>query len=85
MIIEIKVNTKSNKNEIITAENSYKANLTTAPSNGKANKALIGLLSDYFKVSKSQISIIKGEKSNNKIIKICDTNILVHPNDTNKY
>jgi uncharacterized protein (TIGR00251 family) len=37
---------------------------------GKANQAVIRLLSEYFGVPKSNISIIKGESSKNKIIQI---------------
>jgi uncharacterized protein (TIGR00251 family) len=37
---------------------------------GKANKAVIELLSEYFKVPKSQIVILSGMKSKQKIIEI---------------
>jgi len=40
------------------------------PIEGKANKELINILSKHFKVSKSKISIIGGEKSRNKIVEI---------------
>lgn len=69
MLIEIKVNTNANNNSIIFENNIYKANLTTKPVDGKANAALIKMLADYFDVSKSQISIIKGEKNRNKLVK----------------
>jgi|GEM_PF-335906 len=36
----------------------------------KANKEVIELLSDYFKVAKSQINILKGLKSRQKIVAI---------------
>ena len=48
----------------------YKVYVTVAPEQGKANKKMIDLLAEYFKVSKSQIRIIKGEISRNKIIEI---------------
>jgi len=35
-----------------------------------ANQALLELLANYFKTKKSQIKIIKGIKSKNKIIEI---------------
>ena len=37
---------------------------------GKANKALIDLIADYFNVKKSQVTIISGAFATNKIIKI---------------
>lgn len=48
----------------------YKVYVTVAPEQGKANKKMIELLAEYFKVSKSQIRIIKGEISRNKIVEI---------------
>lgn len=48
----------------------YKVYVTVAPEQGKANKKMIDLLADYFKVSKSQIRIVKGEISRNKIVEI---------------
>lgn len=48
----------------------YKVYVTAAPEKGKANKKMIELLAEYFKASKSQIKIIKGEISRNKIVEI---------------
>jgi len=44
--------------------------LTAAPVNGRANKELIKLLSETLGVGKSRVNIIKGERSNEKIIQI---------------
>lgn len=51
-------------------EKILKACVTTVPENGKANKALIALLSKNFKTPKSNILIIKGETSRLKTIRI---------------
>lgn len=40
------------------------------PVEGKANEAIIRVLSDYFHVPKSQIRILKGVQSKNKVIEI---------------
>ena len=48
----------------------YKVYVTVAPEQGKANKKMIELLSEYFNVSKSQVKILKGEISRNKIVEI---------------
>ena len=37
---------------------------------GKANKAVINSLAEYFKVSKGRISILVGQTTKNKIIEI---------------
>lgn len=71
MLLNIRVIPRAKKNEVIKIdENNYKARLTAAPVNGKANEALIKLLSDYFDVRKSKIRIVKGEKRMEKIIEI---------------
>jgi len=44
--------------------------LREKPHDGEANTALIKLLSDYFGVAKSNITIISGQKSHHKIIEI---------------
>lgn len=46
--------------------------LTAVPVDGKANRELIKLLSEKLNVGKNKISIIKGEKSKEKIIEVDD-------------
>lgn len=48
----------------------YKVYVTVAPEQGKANKKMIELLAEYFRVTKSEIQIVKGETSRNKIVEI---------------
>jgi uncharacterized protein len=48
----------------------YVVSVHAAPVAGKANHAIINVLSHYFHKSLSQISIISGEKSKQKIIDI---------------
>jgi len=45
-----------------------KIRLAAPPTNGKANKALIDFLADYFKVPKSAITITKGLHSRQKTV-----------------
>jgi uncharacterized protein (TIGR00251 family) len=52
------------------SENSYKIRVDVPASKNKANKRLVEILAEHFKVSKSSISIIKGLKSRNKIVRI---------------
>lgn len=71
MRIKIKVIPRAHKNEVIKLdEENYKARLTTPPVDGKANEALVDLLSDYFNISKNKIIILKGEKCREKVIDI---------------
>ena len=69
--IPVKVIPSSSKNEITKlADGTYKVKLTTAPVDGKANDALLALLSKQFGVAKSKITIVKGERGKKKIIEI---------------
>jgi len=51
-------------------ETFLKARVTAVPENGKANKALIALLSDLLRLPKSSISIISGETARKKTLRI---------------
>jgi uncharacterized protein (TIGR00251 family) len=69
--VDIKVIPRSSKKEIAGASNGIvKVKLTSPPVEGEANAQLIELLSKHFKVSKGSVSIIKGETSRNKTVKI---------------
>ena len=51
-------------------ERTLKVQVTEIPEKGKANKALIKLLSKEWKIAKSAITIIRGETSRTKILEI---------------
>lgn len=71
MILNIKVIPKAKANCIQKLNaNSLKVRLAAPPVNGRANKELIETLSEYYKVKRGQIAIMRGERSQNKIIKI---------------
>ena len=69
IIVHAKEN-KVEKQQDLFNGNSFKVYVTAPPEKGKANKKMIELLSEYFKVPKSQIRILKGEISRNKIVDI---------------
>ena len=68
MRIDVKVIPNASKNELIKTEAGYTARIASAPVDGKANEALIALLSDKLGVAKKDIEIIKGRASRNKTI-----------------
>ena len=71
MKINILVVSNSKVSEVTnTDENNYKVRVDAPASEGKANKRLIEILADYFKISKSSIKILKGFKNRNKTIEI---------------
>jgi len=72
MEVNVRVVTRASKNEIVgeMADGSLKVRLTAAPVDGKANDALIKILSDHFKTAKSKIKIVRGLTSKNKVVEI---------------
>lgn len=68
--IKVKVITNAKKNEVVEGEGMFKVYVNAPPVDGKANKAIIEVLAEYFKVRKSNVKIIRGEKSKQKIIEI---------------
>ncbi len=53
-------------------DNDFEIAIISKPEKGKANKEIIEVLADFLNIKKSQISIIKGHKSQHKIIQIDD-------------
>ncbi|MBI2542972.1 MAG: DUF167 domain-containing protein [Candidatus Aenigmarchaeota archaeon] len=71
MIIAVKVIPNSKKLEITkTGENIYRIKLNAPAVEGKANSRLVEVISDYFSVPKSSVTIVKGHKSRKKILEI---------------
>ncbi|GEM_PF-429265 len=70
MTLNIKVIPNSKENKIIEETDRLKIYLKERAQDGKANKALIDLLAKHFSCKKSQIKIVKGEKSREKIVEI---------------
>ena len=69
--ITIRVTTNARKNSIEEEEEGgLKVKVNSPAVDGKANKAVINLLAAYYGVRKSAVSIVKGEKSRDKIIEI---------------
>lgn len=72
MFITVRVVPRSSKNEIVPPlrDGTLKVRLTAPPVDGKANEALVALLSEEYGVPKSRIRIVNGEKSKNKVVEI---------------
>lgn len=71
MIFNIKVvtNAKQSRTEK-TGDNSFRVYINQKPEKGKANEAIIELLSEYFGIAKKRVFIKSGLKSRNKIIEV---------------
>jgi hypothetical protein len=71
IIIEVKVDPRSSRNEIVGAvDKIIRIKLTAPPVGGAANALLIELLAEKFGIRKSDIIIMKGESSRHKLIKL---------------
>lgn len=69
--LHFKVIPNASKSEIIEVfEEHIKIKLKAPPIDGKANKELVLFLSDFFKIPKSKIDILKGEKNKLKTVHI---------------
>ncbi|MFB0528009.1 MAG: DUF167 domain-containing protein [bacterium] len=68
--MNVKVIPNTRKNEIKKEGNCWKVHLTAPAEKGKANRLLIKLFSQEFKVKKNQIKIVRGEKARQKIVQI---------------
>lgn len=71
MLITVTVLPRSSRNVVLKqSDGSYKVKLTAAPVDGAANKKLIELLADEFGVSKSLVTIVRGETGRRKVVEI---------------
>ena len=69
--IPLRVHLNATKNEVMgLADGVLQVKVSAPPVKGKANKELIDFLSRVLGVGRSQISIIKGHTSRNKVIAI---------------
>jgi uncharacterized protein (TIGR00251 family) len=78
--IKIKVITRAKRNQIVGWQDDVlKIRITDAPVAGRANEMLLDFLAKKWQVARSEIKIIRGLKSKNKILEI-GTNIFFGDN-----
>ena len=68
--VSVKLHSKLAPRVIETAPDSIVVHVNAKPHDGAANREVIKLLSKHFKVPKTSIQIITGEKSRHKVIVI---------------
>jgi len=74
--LEIKVQPRSSKNQIVGEHNgALKVKLTAPPVEGEANQALLAYLASILKIPKKNVVLLKGESSRNKILEIRGMNV----------
>ena len=71
LMLELYVHPRANKNAVIGQYGDrLKVAITTAPTDGKANKHLVKFLAKYFAVPQNKVKIIKGNSCKYKTILI---------------
>lgn len=70
VIKNIKVVPNAKKNEVLREGDRLKVRVTAPAVDGKANKALIDMLAEYFNIRRKDVKIIRGEKSREKVVEI---------------
>lgn len=74
MIIQVKVIASARENRVVGFDNEVlKVKCTAIAEKGKANAAVIALLADYYGVSKSAITIVRGATSSFKTVNVATT------------
>lgn len=69
--IDVVVTPKASRNEVVPQEDGVlRIYVTVPPADGEANKKVILLLSDYYSVPKSTISIIRGGTGRKKVVQL---------------
>ena len=72
MKIQVKVKPNSKAEELSQEGDSFIIKVKEPPKEGKANQAVIKLLTEYFGISHGQVRIISGFRSRNKVIEVAE-------------
>ncbi|MDH4270129.1 MAG: DUF167 domain-containing protein [Dehalococcoidia bacterium] len=70
MKIQVKVKPNSRTEEVSQERDSFIVKVKEPPREGKANQAVIKLLAEHFGVPKSQVRILSGFSSRNKVVEV---------------
>ncbi|SMR81816.1 hypothetical protein SAMN04488030_2238 [Aliiroseovarius halocynthiae] len=68
--ISVRVTPKASRNEVTLRDGKIRIQTTTAPENGKANKAVAKLLAEALGTAKSRLELIQGATSKDKVFQI---------------
>jgi hypothetical protein len=70
MKIQVKVKPNSRVGEVSRDGDIFLVRVKEPPKEGKANKAVVKLLAEYFKVPQHSVRVVSGLGSKNKVIEI---------------
>ena len=72
MKIQVKAKPNSRTEEVSQEGDSFVVKVKEPPMEGKANQAVVKLLAEHFGVRQSQVRILSGFRSRNKVIEIAE-------------
>ncbi|MBN2462126.1 MAG: DUF167 domain-containing protein [Dehalococcoidia bacterium] len=70
MKIKVKVIPNSKTEEVVREGSGFLVRVKESAREGKANRAVVKLLADHFKVSRGSVVILSGFKNRNKVIEV---------------
>ncbi|MBQ6410238.1 DUF167 domain-containing protein [Candidatus Saccharibacteria bacterium] len=70
MIVQVLVKLGAKRQKVVASDDGLVVYLHARAHDGEANKALVAVLADYYGVSKSCVTIIRGQKSHRKVVEI---------------
>lgn len=70
MKINVKVITRSAREEVVEQAGGYTVRVRAAPQEGKANEAVVRLLARHFGLPGSAVSIVRGFTVRNKVVEV---------------
>jgi len=73
MKIQVKVKPDSKTEGLSREGDSFIVKVKEPPKEGRANQAVIKLLAEHFGISQSQIRILSGFRSRNKVVEVAKT------------
>jgi len=68
--VRLRVTPKASRNAVEETPEGLKVWVTTAPEDGKANKAVVKLLADALGVAKSHLTLVRGATSRDKVFRL---------------
>ena len=73
MKIQVRVKSNSKTAEVSQESDSFIVKVKEPPKEGKANQAVVKLLAEHFGVPSSQVRIVSGLRSKNKVIEVAES------------
>jgi len=79
LVLSVRVQPRASKNEILDVRDGrLRLRTTAAPTDGKANQAVIRLIATYLQIAPSRIRLLRGKTQRNKQLRVAGPVSLPH-------